>query len=174
MSTKINWASNSGQTSLYSNLMNMSEYFNLFDFNDNSLSNSQTKHLVDHMKKKYVSYWSQTPQHSHKLYHSIKKNYKPSTYLHSKGKSPMRRTLIKLRIGFHNPRVETGRYDKIPLNEQICPLCTANTIEDETHLLLDCQRYFSIRYIFLSKIETRIDDIQKLSHQNLISQLIEF
>ena len=63
-------------------------------------------------------------------------------------------------------------YDKIPLEERICPLCTGNKIEDETHLLLDCQRYSSMRDIFLSKIETKIDEIRKLSHENLISQLM--
>ena len=77
----------------------------------------------------------------------------------------MRRTLVKLRIGCHNLRVETGRYDKIPLEERICPFCTGNKIEDKTHLLLDCQRYSSMRDIFLSKIETKIDE-------NLISQLM--
>ena len=84
----------------------------------------------------------------------------------------MRRTLVKLRIGCHNLRAETGRCDKIPLEERICPLCSGNKIEDETHLLLDCQRYSSTRDIFLSKIETKIDDIRKLSHENLISQLM--
>ena len=85
----------------------------------------------------------------------------------------MRRTLgVKLRIGCHNLRVETSRYDKIPLEERICPLCSGNKIKDETHLLLDCQRYSSMRDIFLSKIETKIDEIRKLSHENLISQLM--
>ena len=83
----------------------------------------------------------------------------------------MRRTLVKLRIGCHNLRVETGRYDKIPLDERICPLCSDEKIEDETHLLLDCQRYSSMRDIFLSKIETKIEDIRKLWNENLISQL---
>ena len=35
--------------------MKIREYFNLFDFNYNSLSDSKIKHLVDLMKKKYVS-----------------------------------------------------------------------------------------------------------------------
>ena len=48
----------SGQNSFYSNLMKVSEYFNLFDFNHNSLSDSKIKQLVDLMKKKYVSYWN--------------------------------------------------------------------------------------------------------------------
>ena len=161
---------NSGQNSFYSNLMKMSEYFNLFDFNYNSLSDSKIKQLVDLMKKKYVFYWNQTLQHSRKLSfcHSIKKNYSLSAYLDSARKNPMRRTLVKLRIGCHNLRVETGRYNKIHLDKRICPLCSGNKIEDETHLLLDCQRYSSLRDIFLSKTETKIDDVRKLSHENLI------
>ena len=91
---------NSGQNSFYSNIMKMSEYFNLFDFNYNSLSDSKIKQLVDLMKKKYVPYWNQTLQHSRKLsfYHSIKKNYSLSAYLDSTRKSATRRTLVKLRI----------------------------------------------------------------------------
>ena len=46
--------------------MKMSEYFNLFDFNDNSLCDSKIKQLVDLMEKKNVSYWNQTLQHSRK------------------------------------------------------------------------------------------------------------
>ena len=40
------------QNSFYSNFLKMSEYFNLFDFNNNSLSDSKTKQLVDLKKKK--------------------------------------------------------------------------------------------------------------------------
>ena len=61
----------------------------------------------------------------------------PSAYLDLTRKNPMRRTLVKLRIGCHNLRVATGRYDEIPFDERICPLCSGNKIEDETHLLLE-------------------------------------
>ena len=83
----------------------------------------------------------------------------------------MRRTLVKVRIGCHSLRVETGRYDKIPLDERVSPLCSGEKIEDQTHLLLDCKSYSSMRDIFLSKIETKIDDIRKLWNKNLISKL---
>ena len=66
-------------------------------------------------------------------------------------------------------RAEAGRYDKIVLDERICLLSSGNKIEHETHLILDCQRYYSMRHIFLPKIETEIDDIRKLSHETLIS-----
>ena len=120
----------SGQNSFYSSLMKMSEYFKLLDFNYNSLSDSKVRQLVDLMKRKDVSHWNQTLQHSRKLsfYHSIKKNYSPSAYIDSTRKNPLRRTLVKLRIGCHNLHVETGRYDKIPVDERICPLCSGNKI----------------------------------------------
>ena len=43
--------------------MKISEYFNLYDFDCNALSDSKIKQLVDLMKKKYVSSWNQTLQH---------------------------------------------------------------------------------------------------------------
>ena len=48
-----------------------------------------------------------------------------------------------------------------------------NKTEDENHLLLDYQKYASMRDICLSKNETKIDDIRKLSHENLISTTID-
>ena len=68
----------------------MSEYFNILDFNNNSLSDSKIKQLVDLVEKKFVSYWNQTLQYSRKLsfYHSIKKNYSPFAYLDSTQKIP--------------------------------------------------------------------------------------
>ena len=84
----------------------------------------------------------------------------------------MRGTLVKLRVGCHNLRDETGRYDKIHLHERIHPLFSGNKIEDETYLLLACQRCSSMRNIFLSKTEPKINDVRKLSHENSISKLI--
>jgi len=52
----------SGQNSLNSNLMKVSKYFILIDFNYNSLDDSKINQLIDLMRKKY---------------HSIKKNYSP-------------------------------------------------------------------------------------------------
>ena len=48
-----------------------------------------------------------------------------------------------------NPFVHDRGYDKIPLDERIYRLCSGNKIENERHLLLDCQRYSSTKGIFL-------------------------
>ena len=44
----------------------------------------------------------------------------------------MRRTLVKLRIDDHNLGAETGRYEEIPLDERICPLCSVVAIKLRT------------------------------------------
>ena len=56
------------------------------------------------------------------------------SYIDSTPKSPMGRTLIKLRIGCHNLGVVAGRYVKTPLDERICPLGSGNKMEEDTHL----------------------------------------
>ena len=81
------------------------------------------------------------------------------------------RTNQKLRSN-HQLRIETGRYENIPRKERICHFCTSNKIEDENHLLLDCKAYYQIRDIFFSKLETKIPDFKSLSHDTLISLLI--
>ena len=67
-------------------------HFNFYDFNDNSLSDSKIKQLLDLMKKKCVSHCNQTLQFSRELtfYHSIKEDYSPSVYLDSTWKNPLR------------------------------------------------------------------------------------
>ena len=84
-------------------------------------------------------------------------------------KNPLRRTLVKLRTGCHNLRVEKVGAAKSLTMKGYVP--RPSVVEDEVKLLLDCERYSSKRDIFLSKIETKIDDIRKLSQENLKSQL---
>ena len=67
----------------------------------------------------YISYWKQTLQHSQKrsFYYTFKKSYSLSAYLDLTRKNPSRKSLVKLRISRHKPRIETGRHEKIPRDE---------------------------------------------------------
>ena len=114
-------------------------------------------------------------QHSQKLsfYYTFKKNYSLSAYLDLTRKNTSRtEPLVKLRISSHKLRIETGRYNKIPRDERLCSLCNCNKIEDETHFLLDCPSYSSIRDRFFSKIESKIPFLRLLSHETLLSHLM--
>ena len=63
-------------------------------------------------------------------------------------------------------------YENLPCGMRAVCFNTSNKIKDETYLLLDCKRYCSIRDMLLFKTVTKIDDIRKLSHENLISLLM--
>ena len=150
-----------GQTSFYSSLIKMSEYYNFPNFNYYALNENNIRQYIDLMKKKYISNWYQTLQHSQTLnfYYTIKKTYGPSAYLDLTRKNASRKALVKLRISSHKlliEMIETGRYDNIPRNERVCNVCSCKTIEDEVHFLLDCPSYSSLRDMFFTKIEPSI------------------
>ena len=86
-----------GQTSFYSSLMKMSEYYNFPNFNYYTLNENNIKQYIDLMKKKYISYWNQTLQHSQKLnfYCTIKETYGSSAYLDLTRKIASRKALAK-------------------------------------------------------------------------------
>ena len=162
------------QNSFYSSLMKMTDYYDFYDFKRYSLNDCKIKRYMELMKKKYISYCRQILQHSQKLsfYYTVKQHYSPSTYLDLSRRNHSRKALVKLRISSHKLRIETGRYDKIPREERLCNLCNSNKIEDETHFLLDCPRYSLIRDMFFSKIESKIPFLRLLSHETLISHLM--
>ena len=71
--------------------MKMTDYYNFCDFNCNSLNEGKIKQYVDLMKKKYISYWNQTLQHSQKrsFYYTFKKNYSLSALPRPNKKEPI-------------------------------------------------------------------------------------
>ena len=125
----------------------MSEYFNLLDFNYNSLSESKIKQLAGLMKKNYVSAWNQTLQHSRKLsFHHLQPFSSP---WFSTKKKNMRRTLVKLRIDFHLlKQVVTTK----SLSMNGCVVITFRTKRITNKIVRDIPR----RETFLSKIETKL------------------
>ena len=83
-----------------------------------------------------------------------------------------RPVLVKLRISSHKLRIETGRYDNIPRDERLYNLCNCNRIGDETHFLLDCPSFSSIRDMFFSKLEPSLPFLRLQSHESLLSHLM--
>ncbi len=59
-----------------------------------------------------------------------------------------RSALAKFRCGVAPIRLETGRYERLPVSSRVCPFCTDH-VEDEMHVLLSCPLYNDIRaYLF--------------------------
>ena len=83
-----------------------------------------------------------------------------------------RKESVKLRIGNHKLLIETGRYDQIPRDNRLCPMCKSNQIEDEIHLLFHCTKYCSFRDEFYKKIENQIPNITQLPPMQATKKLM--
>ncbi len=66
--------------------------------------------------------------------------------------------LVKFCSGTAPIRIETGRFEKLPLDQRLCPFCD-NTIENELHVILKCHVYNELReplLDFAAKIEPNL------------------
>ena len=57
--------------------------------------------------------------------------------------------LLPLRHRAAPLRIETGRFENKPLEERKCPFC--DTIGNEKHVLLDCNKYSDLRHELFSR-----------------------
>ena len=88
-----------------------------------------------------------------------------------------RSAFAKFRCGVAPLRLETGRYEGLPVDERKCPFCRVH-VEDEKHVLLQCGKYDTIRENLFQKAVTvrrnfyYLPDDEKLvflfSDQNMI------
>ena len=126
------------------------------------------------MQQKYILHWQHTMQNFTKLefFNTFKNDYAPSSYLGLTNKLSERKELVKLRIGNHKLRIETGRDDQIPRVNRLCPICASNQIEDESHFLIYCNKYSILRNKFYGKIEHIIPNFKQLPPLQAISDLM--
>ena len=61
--------------------------------------------------------------------------------------------------------IELGRYQtgNIPREKRICPLCKSNQVENESHFLIQCNKYTLQRHNFFNQINKIIPDIDRKS-----------
>ena len=73
-----------GKNSYYSNIIDMSEYYNLPCFDITNLTNAKVKHFASVMQQKYILYRQHTKQNSSKLefFNTFKNDCTPSYYLY--------------------------------------------------------------------------------------------
>ena len=74
-----------------------------------------------------------------------------------------RSALSKVRWGVAPIRIETGRYENLPLNERECYFC--DSVEDEVHVLLDCSAYTEMRANLLSLSREKVPGFDNYSNK---------
>ena len=85
-----------------------------------------------------------------RLYKCFKSEYKTENYVKCMLPREHRSAYSKFRCGVAPIRIETGRYERLALEDRRCFSCL-NQVEDEEHALLHCPLYQEMRQMFFEK-----------------------
>jgi len=115
----------------------------------------------------YSKVWKESVCNVSKLrtYVQFKDNFKTEQYVNLNLQKNERSLLAQFRCGILPLRVETGRYIGEQVEDRLCRFCDLNTVEDETHFLINCPFYNEFRLTLLSGVVlTDLSDSRKLSY----------
>ena len=107
------------------------------------------------MQQHYTSWWSNKTKTFSKLdfFNKFKTKFMLEKYLICRDVDrPLRCAYSRFRVSAHSLLVEVGRYGKFKKRaDRCCPFCT-NTVENESHFLLECSQYDTLRLKYFSAI----------------------
>lgn len=84
-------------------------------------------------------------------------------------------SLILFRLGAHNLRVSTGRWEGVPREDRLCCKCHQHAVEDEHHVLFVCPHYEQVRQRFQPLYEAAAESMRQLmthSNQQKVASLV--
>ena len=125
---------------------------------DNIISLVRNK-LEDHFKEKFRKEIGNSSRLT--LHSSIKDDFKEEQYISDVKYYKYRSAITKFRISAHTFPIEKGRWQSIPRDQRLCPLCLGNLIGDEKHYIFHCT---------MDKlVDIRKDFVKELHESNLQS-----
>jgi len=109
------------------------------------------KQFTNRIKDCFLQDWNATIAENSKLnyYTMFKSNIDFERYLDILDIRKFRYSYVNFRLGCHELEIERGRYRNIPRQNRICTLCAQNSVEDEYHFLLCCEKYSDIRSLYI-------------------------
>ncbi len=138
--------------------------------------NIKINQIIKQSKNTFLEHWDQETKTQSKLqlYRTIKSNYELEDYLQSVRDTKQRRILTKYRLSEHRLAIETGRHRKswLPREQRVCVHCETGEIETETHFLLHCHKYISIRNLYFNKLTNLIKNFTAISETEQIKILL--
>jgi hypothetical protein len=92
-----------------------------------------------------------------RTYRLFKTELLSEEYLNINMPRQQRAAFVKLRCGVLPLEIETGRYNRVPLENRKCKLCNLDVVESEKHFLTECPLYDDIRFTMFQKA-LQVDD----------------
>ncbi len=102
-----------------------------------------------------------------RTYKLFKVNYFTEQYLLQNISIRYRSAYAKFRCGVAPLKIETGRYERLEVNERLCFNCD-NSVEDEKHVLLNCPLYEDLRQSLFNVLIGQNNDFLSLSDDKFI------
>ena len=107
-----------------------------------------------------------------RTYRMVKTEFKTEAYVKCILGRQQRSALARFRCGTAAIRIETGRYEGLPENERICPVCE-NVVEDEYHVLCQCPLYTDLREDYYEFLIAEMDvNVHNLSKEEKLSLIL--
>ena len=122
-----------------------------------------------------------------KLYQNLdsifKENYETDKFLLMVNNRKKRSILAQLRYSILPLRIETGRFQDIPIEFRHCLFCNENFIESEIHFMLYCSYYNDLRFTYFNKIREvdfyfdlleENEKVKRLMNEDVIKETSKF
>ena len=154
------------KNSYINNLQELLRFCNFCDFEKlECITESSIGELTRCLKAKYSQHWKMKIDTSKRLefYSKIKKDFIEEPFLNVVQNFDAKRDYFKFRTSNHSLFIETGRYCRpiLPRENRFCKFCQNNEVEDEIHLLFDCNMYSELRKTFLDKLRALDTNLKK-------------
>ena len=104
----------------------------------------------------------------------IKNHFCTENYVRLNLSRNERSILAQISCGILPIHVETGRFERLKIEERLCDHCTSNAIEDEYHFLFHCPLYHPERDLFYQTITMIYANFRQLSDANKLKTLFTF
>ena len=99
-----------------------------------------------------------------RTYKMFKSEYETENYLTVNLPIRHRSALAKFRCWVAPLRIETGRYERLPLESRLCSQC--NSVESECHVICDCPLYEDLRNTLFEYAKPVIQNFETLNSQD--------
>ena len=98
-----------------------------------------------------------------RLYKTFKTDFLTEQYCKMILPLSHRSAFSKFRLGVAPIRIETGRYEGLGIENRTCPFCENNVVENEIHVMLNCEKYNDLRETLFEKAVSQNRDFFLIS-----------
>ncbi len=87
-------------------------------------------------------------------------------YLNKPMAFKFRKCFSMLRCGTAPLIIETGRYERLPVEQSVCEVCDSDNVEDEMHFLISCNAFTQERTKWFSHVSQFVGNFNELSFED--------